>query len=147
MLLVVSDLTLLKPSHSFELREAPSHLLTPISLAVEPSVGNSDDLLCFHPNGLSENPLYRLKFDNAEADLESSSVGLLREEVRVGIGVLDGAPAIVKAMFILIFIASVARMHPFSIVPSQICLDEIIFDRQYFDVRCEAAKERSLLVV
>lgn len=107
-----SALTLLRPSHSFELRAAPFQLLTFISLAVDPSVGKLDDLLCFQPEGLSETPLYKVKCELAEAGLE---IPLMVEERReeVLLGAL-GAP-IVKAMFRLIFIlTTVGYIAPFN---------------------------------
>lgn len=100
-------LTLLRPFHSFELRAAPSHLLTLISLAVDPSVGIFVDLLFFQPRGLSERPLYKVRFEFVEAGLEILSPVEAREEVLVG--VFGGAPAIVNAMLRLMFISISTR--------------------------------------
>lgn len=112
-------LTLLKPSHSLELRAAPSHLLTLISLAVDPRVGILEDLLCFQPSGLSEVPLYKEKFEVAEAGLEIPfTVEERREEVLVGV---LGA-AIDNAMLKLIFILTQSDILFPSTVPSPIFL-------------------------
>jgi hypothetical protein len=93
--------------------------LTLISLAVDPRVGILDDLLCFHPNGLSERPLYKEKFEVAEAGLE---IPFTVEERREGVLVGVFGAAIVNAMFRLIFILTQLDIFSPSIVPSPIFL-------------------------
>jgi hypothetical protein len=76
--------------------------LTLISLAVEPKPGVLTDLLGLVPSGLSEIPLYREKlFEQAESVLLVPFTVVCREEFLEGV---LGGPAIVRAMFIAIFI-------------------------------------------
>lgn len=90
--------TFRRQSQSDDCLAAPSHLLTLISLAVEPNPGFITDLLCFQPIGLSETPLYIEKlFEETESALSGQLPGDERGEVE------DGR-AIVKAIFNDMFI-------------------------------------------
>jgi hypothetical protein len=90
--------TFRRQSQSDDCRAAPSHLLTLISLAVEPNPGFFTDLFCFQPIGLSETPLYIEKlFEEADSVLSGQLPGDERGEV-------EGGRAIVKAIFSDIFI-------------------------------------------
>ena len=85
-----------------------------ISFAVDPSSGFLIDLLGFHPNGLSEIPLYN-DIEIAEPDL-SIFIGFLREELLDG---GTGAAAIDSAKDILRFIVTDRRIsstYTFSVV-------------------------------
>jgi hypothetical protein len=90
--------TFRRQSQSDDCRAAPSHLLTLISLAVEPNPGFLTDPFCFQPIGLSETPLYIEKlFEAAESALSVQLPGDARGEV-------EGGRAIVKAIFNDMFI-------------------------------------------
>jgi hypothetical protein len=109
-----TKLTLLNPSHSVDVLAAPSHLLMRISFAVDPNSRLLNDLLGFHPNGLSEIPLYK-DMETVESGL-SILAGFLREELLEG-GI--GAPVIVKAKDILIFILADRRISSIYTFPSR----------------------------
>jgi hypothetical protein len=86
-------------SQSDDCRVAPSHLLTLISLAVEPKPGFITDRLCFQPMGLSDTPLYIEKlFEQADSVLPIRLPGIATGEF------LECGRAIVNAIFSDIFI-------------------------------------------